>query len=83
MCISTGCFSALCVLVTVLVKMPLSPYITKDLLCTPKPRAEGSSPSAPAKKKHRFFGAFSFCKKRQNPRHARAGAKRLTAAGGG
>ena len=48
MCISTGCFSALYVLVTVLVKMPLSPYITKDLLCTPKTRAEGSSPSAPA-----------------------------------
>ena len=32
--------------------------LTESVLFAPKPRAEGSSPSAPAKKKHRFFGAF-------------------------
>ena len=53
---------------------------------SPKPRAEGSSPSAPAKKKKSRFTAlfsFSFVQMVLKTRHAeRAGAKRLAAACG-
>ena len=41
---------------------------------SPKPRAEGSSPSAPAKESIGFPVLFLFLK-HKNPRHARAGAK--------
>ena len=53
---------------------------------SPKPRAEGSSPSAPAKKKKSRFTAlfsFSFVQMVLKTRHAeRVGAKRLAAACG-
>ena len=53
---------------------------------SPKPRAEGSSPSAPAKtKRHlRVSFCFGFRSNDMNPRHAeRAGASRRAAVGGG
>lgn len=53
---------------------------------SPKPRAEGSSPSAPAKtKRHlRVSFCFGFRSNDMKPRHAeRAGASRRAAAGGG
>ena len=51
---------------------------------SPKPRAEGSSPSAPAKKEKAPSGAFFFFTgKTPYPRHARAGHHRRSAAGGG
>ena len=62
---------------------------TKELngfIRSPKPRAEGSSPSAPAKKKDIAFAVsfFFVCSKTCASRHAeRAGHRRRSAAGGG
>ena len=53
---------------------------------SPKPRAEGSSPSAPAKNKVSLLRYLVFCcvKGLCSPRHAeRAGHRRRSAAGGG
>ena len=51
---------------------------------SPKPRAEGSIPSAPAKQKTTPSGVvFCFCNGIENPRHAeRERARILSAAGG-
>ena len=48
---------------------PSKPHQIRKEYYPPKPRAEGSSPSAPAKG-HRKSGVLFFCKNKGNPRHA-------------